>query len=550
MAFPSRARRVTPEAVKGRKGDTGEAAKGQKDDTGVSVKGQKGDTGDSVKGQKGDTGESVKGQKGDTGEATKGQKGNPAKPPRARRVTPAKPPRARRATLANPPRVKRVTPELPSKAKKGDTGNSTKGQKGDKGDSIKGEPGPKGIPGTKGEAGVDASACKDEPEEISSCEDLCAAYPTPPTRKVWIIEDFDLPTGTMGEDIVLDGMDIAVTSPTEQCLLPMIFNTEHPTGNDCHLGTPSSKYHGPGCGTGGYAGSYRNKVKRGKCLIVSEDNNPNDPDDNRNGGTFKFWFCAPAKLLYVVLIDPRSGTTITQFDPEIDDYPAFPVPKIQQNGVYTRFFSHYAWPPLTRKLEIFMPKGGCVAEIGLKIPSIYDTCGWPEPPPVPPPHPRPVPDCHDECHGLYADEGPHSFRKRSLTANVTDIPAMMLRVHKTPERMEISRSSERWSKRKHKQRAHEDEEQRNRARELENHVIDGEGLFSFGVTVSAAVLFCALACLCVILFTLSRRRAIRTKHASSRGKKATTQPKKAAESVDKKFQTVKIDPVKGIKKLV
>jgi hypothetical protein len=55
----------------------------------------------------------------------------------------------------------------------------------------------------------------------------------------------------------------------------MVFDSSNPTGNDFDIGTPNTMYGGPGIGNGGAS----NDTALGNVLILSEDLDPNDPDD-------------------------------------------------------------------------------------------------------------------------------------------------------------------------------------------------------------------------------------------------------------------------------
>lgn len=55
----------------------------------------------------------------------------------------------------------------------------------------------------------------------------------------------------------------------------MVFDSSNPTGNDFDIGTPNAMYGGPGIGAGGAS----NDAALGNVLILSEDLDPDDPDD-------------------------------------------------------------------------------------------------------------------------------------------------------------------------------------------------------------------------------------------------------------------------------
>ncbi len=397
---------------------------------------------------------------------------------------------------------------------------------------AQGATGATGATGPQGPKGDDGDSCPSDPVPPDpECEDLCALFPQAPNGKVWFVEDFDgLSPGAFGELIELDGISVAASSPTEECHLPMIFNSEDPTGMDCHLGTPNQVFGGPGCGSGGQSGMYRNQVQRGNCLIISEDNDPTDPDDNRDGGTLKFNFCAPAKLKYIVIIDPRSGAELVGIDPMGDDFPPTRIPTLNQNAVYVRMYSDYSLPMLTKQLEVYLPHGGCVAEIGFEVPSIYELCGWPQPPaptpPPPTPSPTPAGDDDDDdgdddgggCHGhgncqSSSHEQWQSFKRRVMASgahNNSDFASHLLRHDDSGTRITVSRSSERWA----------DANPRINTRQRASHVDDDEGddedvhgeshlllvLSSIGISIVAIALLC---CCLYLMYSRQRQRRIR-----------------------------------------
>jgi len=74
-----------------------------------------------------------------------------------------------------------------------------------------------------------------------------------------------------------------------------ILLTTHLTDPD--LGTPNESFGGPGKGKAGEKGSeYENKEPRGMILIISEDDNSNNPDDHGKGGVLQFDFDSPIDL--------------------------------------------------------------------------------------------------------------------------------------------------------------------------------------------------------------------------------------------------------------
>jgi hypothetical protein len=96
----------------------------------------------------------------------------------------------------------------------------------------------------------------------------------------------------------------------------MIFDTGNPTGGDHDLG-----YDGVG-----------------NALIISEDNDANDPDDNAHGGTLSFAFEAPSTIVSMNFLDiEEAGGTIDLYDEagELIRTLDIPVSGDNQQGVLT-----------------------------------------------------------------------------------------------------------------------------------------------------------------------------------------------------------------------
>ena len=109
-----------------------------------------------------------------------------------------------------------------------------------------------------------------------------------------------------------NGITVTATKQTGNGLIPgkaMIFDSAHPTGQDSDLGTPNIRYGGPGVGKdgGGPNKLFPNTMPRGNILIISEDENSDDPDDNAMGGELRFSFDPPRYLATVGLLD-NDGT--------------------------------------------------------------------------------------------------------------------------------------------------------------------------------------------------------------------------------------------------
>ena len=85
----------------------------------------------------------------------------------------------------------------------------------------------------------------------------------------------------------------------------MVFDSANPTGGDTDLATDS----------------------QGNILIVSEDNDSNDPDD-AIGGQIVFEFAAPASVFDLKVIDTEEGGTITLKDADGNVIATFDIPNI------------------------------------------------------------------------------------------------------------------------------------------------------------------------------------------------------------------------------
>lgn len=100
----------------------------------------------------------------------------------------------------------------------------------------------------------------------------------------------------------------------------MIFDSENPTGGDVDLGAPNADFGGPGKGGAGKNGSeVANTESRGMILIISEDDNSNNPDDHRFGGYITFDFAEPMVLENIGLLDNEEDTIFEVVTPEGDE---------------------------------------------------------------------------------------------------------------------------------------------------------------------------------------------------------------------------------------
>jgi len=114
------------------------------------------------------------------------------------------------------------------------------------------------------------------------------------------------------------GVTVLTPDPVNHPL--MIFDSGSPTGDAIDLGTPNSDFGGPGLGAGGgFLKPGRNGLPRGLVLIVSEDADPNDPDDKNSGGTMNFVFNPPVQQVtevHFLDLDRDETGTVTAFAPD------------------------------------------------------------------------------------------------------------------------------------------------------------------------------------------------------------------------------------------
>jgi len=157
------------------------------------------------------------------------------------------------------------------------------------------------------------------------------------------------------------GVHVTTSNPTSHPV--MIFDSSNPTGEDPDLGTPNADFGGPGIGNGGKSGTPgENNLSLGKILIISEDNNPSDPDDNSDGGTITFTFDEPTPVDEVHILDIEEtgskvkaynavsgGTKLAEVYMQIYGDNSFQVVPVNASGV--------------RRLEIFFKGSGGVAAV-------------------------------------------------------------------------------------------------------------------------------------------------------------------------------------------
>ena len=90
----------------------------------------------------------------------------------------------------------------------------------------------------------------------------------------------------------------------------MIFDSANPTGGDYDLGTPNQYFGGPGISKDGTSPEEgNNRLPLGNLLIISQNNNANDPNDNATGGIIRFDWQNPAQVNYLDILDVDKGDT-------------------------------------------------------------------------------------------------------------------------------------------------------------------------------------------------------------------------------------------------
>ncbi|MEL7020317.1 MAG: SdrD B-like domain-containing protein, partial [Bacteroidota bacterium] len=154
------------------------------------------------------------------------------------------------------------------------------------------------------------------------------------------------------------GVNITTDNPTDHPA--MVFNSSIPTGGDADLGTPNRDFGGPGEGAGGRAGQIgENSTSRGNVLIISEDNNPNDPDDNASGGTVTFTYDTPADIAFIEFIDADYGETqgrVRTYDAANNLLSETPIIAYGDNSFYYIIVDQTG----VSKMEVYFPRSGSI----------------------------------------------------------------------------------------------------------------------------------------------------------------------------------------------
>ena len=169
-------------------------------------------------------------------------------------------------------------------------------------------------------------------------------------------------------DIVTDqyaGVGITVTTSDPANHPAMIFDSANPTGGDLDLGTPNNDFGGPGVGGGGaFAAAGQNSLPLGKVLILSEDNDPSDPDDDAGSGMLVFSFAQPVPIESVGILDIDGDEqigTVTAFDAEVG---GAVITSVDMQALGNNSYQDVSLGVSgVRRLEVWFPSSGAVSSI-------------------------------------------------------------------------------------------------------------------------------------------------------------------------------------------
>lgn len=148
----------------------------------------------------------------------------------------------------------------------------------------------------------------------------------------------------------------------------IIFDSAHPSGGDSDLGTPGSKFGGPGKGKGGEKGVGANKEALGNILIIAEnfkdenkDGLADEPDDEAKGGKIALNFNRSVSVehLQMVDIDDGSGATLIVFGQGNEAIKTIEIPGHGNNSVSTVEVN----AKNVTKIVVNLPGSGGLAEI-------------------------------------------------------------------------------------------------------------------------------------------------------------------------------------------
>jgi hypothetical protein len=156
------------------------------------------------------------------------------------------------------------------------------------------------------------------------------------------------------------GIHISTNDPTNHPT--MAFDSENPTGGDYDLGTPNQYWirdgsrawvdgvddpaiRGPGVGfDGGPTGLGPNRYPLGNLIIISQDNNPSNPNDYAGGGSITFDFDQPMRIYEVTFVDDhdaQGGDVVTTYDANYDVIGHYSLPDLGENSFQVALIDDY-----------------------------------------------------------------------------------------------------------------------------------------------------------------------------------------------------------------
>ena len=203
-------------------------------------------------------------------------------------------------------------------------------------------------------------------QSLGKTVDVLAVAPDP-TDSVWLpsinFENGADGLGLESGDVITDqfaalGVHVTTNDPLNHPA--MIFDSSRPTGGDTDLGTPNAAFGGPGQGGGGQSGDGVNDQSLNNILIISENNDPSNPDDNVSGGTLIFTFDEAVMLDEISLLDiDRNEATIVLYD--IDGN------QIQSTQVYGKGNNSFQTVALNAlgvaRMEVIFTGSGAITDI-------------------------------------------------------------------------------------------------------------------------------------------------------------------------------------------
>ena len=172
------------------------------------------------------------------------------------------------------------------------------------------------------------------------------------------VMDFDtLPAGARTADISAQFEGVTLSTNNEAAHPLMIFDSENWTGNDSDLITP-------GYGEG-------NDTALGKILMISQDNNPNSPNDYANGGYMYFDFDQPSTVNSITWIDIEESHKpwVRVYDANGNEIAFVQGVTLGDNSVQT-------WPVNVSgaaSMTVYLPGSGAIADLDYTIP-VTGTC--------------------------------------------------------------------------------------------------------------------------------------------------------------------------------